>query len=213
MASGAGGSGVGGHSNQANNHPSQATFTVNLDNIPFQVAGTPSGGGTAAPQGNGAQGNIGRVMQDIWPQIEQRITQQALAALRDRHPHGGVGPAGHPHSHAHITQHPVGQPVVNPGPPLSQQTEGQHLVINIGGGGAGNNTVPDENQNTDDHHGNQGPPTHPPAPPPGQQQQQQQIPTVRSLLKSMEGSLPFVFLMLAKVLYNHRLGEINTANS
>ena len=197
-----GGAGGGSGPSQGNGHSPQATFTVNLNNLPFQVGAGPAGetGAPAVASSNSSQGNLGRVMQDIWPQIEQRIAQQALAALRDRGGHSGTAPPGHTHSHAQMAQPPVIQPMVNTGDTLSQRNDSQHMVINIGGGG--NNVLPDVNQNTDDHLGNQGPPSQPQAPTSGQQ-----IPSVRSLLKSMEGSLPFVFLMLAKVLYNHRLGK------
>ncbi|ELT97954.1 hypothetical protein CAPTEDRAFT_184542 [Capitella teleta] len=110
--------------------------------------------------------NLSRVMQGIWPQLEQRIALEAAAALRGR---------GSAHSHEGSMVQPQGgpeQPVVldmGPDPPLQGQNPEAPPEANAGGTRTG-------------------------------------VPNLRNLLKGLEGCPPFIFLLLAKVLFIHRLG-------
>ena len=82
---------------------------------------------------------------------------------------------------------------------MQHQHQHQHThqaaahVINMEGGG-----------------GNESPPgPHIPSPPdipPGSPRGGQQLPTLGQLWKGMQGAVPFILLLLTKILYDHRLG-------
>lgn len=91
---------------------------------------------------------------------------------------------GHGHTHAHM-----------PGEGQRQGAPPGQFVINIGGN---EGAAPDINQNQGQGQGQ------------GQGTQVQgeggAMPTLRSIIKMFDGAFPFIFLVFAKVMYNHRLG-------
>jgi len=83
------------------------------------------------------------------------------------------------------------QPAVRP-PPSAAAVQFNNVVINLG---TADDVPPNHNIGGDN-----------PAAPPGTTPVPSQLPSMRSLLMCCETSLPFILIVLAKLLYDHRLG-------
>ena len=173
-------------------------FTWNFNNVPIAIE---------------ASGDLGRVVQDILPEIERRVRSHSQTSPPDSdgvttsethtqegwrpsagHRHSIQGPPRHHHHHHHHHSHTVGRSMSESNGPGGDP---HSFVINLGTENpqlAGVNVDLNENGN-----GQQG----------GQQngEQMQGLPTLRTLWKNTEGSVPFLLLLFAKTMYNHRLGE------
>ena len=123
---------------------------------------------------------------------------------------GGRVQRAHSHSHSHYQPYSVTHGHTHGGgrsggEPISQDA-GASLVINIGADNfprsmspdhsQGDDPEPDENQNMGGSPGHMHGDTSP-----------QAIP-LRSLYRMLEGSIPFLLFLFAKIMYNHRLGEL-----
>ena len=168
-------------------------FSWRMNNVPIEI---------------NAQGDLNRVMQNILPQLEQRLMNQAQGntQLQEDEPwlpvltpqgHSNIGnveeheqPRGHRHGHSHAHHHGNAHTQQN-----TQHQDDASFVINIGGDenqSQDGQAVFDVNQNTNNA-------------PAGAQLQT--VPALKSLWKSMQETIPFLILFFAKTMYNHRLGQ------
>ena len=153
-------------------------------------------------------------------------------AFASGHPHGAVGHShgpqaqAHAHSHAHshnsgpshdmffagdrqydavpVTRASPASPLYMNSPSPASTSSSSAFVVTVGNPNDDDNNaanIPDENQNVGPHGHTHG------AQPQGQQAPQATTGiNLRSIVKWLEGSAPFLLLMFIKVMYDHRLG-------
>ena len=135
------------------------------------------------------------------------------------HSHGRFHPYGHHghyQSHSRVSLNGPDSRGSSPDSFIETSSPSNSFVINIGGDNAlhqalgpegpeqhghSHSSIPDENQNTTGSHGN------------GHNGQSPAGINLRNVYKMMEGSIPFIILLFAKLLYNHRLGQYVTTMS